>query len=281
MNLTEDFKTAETRFIQLLEDFFIRIWGDTGLYSHDINHHRRVWQFACELLSGYCSKDETDNQVSAEELIVACYLHDIGMSIDSGLRHGHLSADLCKSFLNENRLDPGEFRNALQAIENHDNKEYSDPDHGDHLLRILSVADDLDAFGFIGIYRYLEIYLLRGISQQDLGSMISENAARRYSNFVTIFGECPDLIEKHGKRFRILQDFFSGSGQYQEFSNSASRSGSDYSGVIRIVSGMLRDKVSLESLVEALPIDPGDEVTGLFIEGLKGELGGQSMINWI
>ena len=32
---------------------------------------------------------------------------------------------------------------------------------------ILSVADDLDAFGFTGIYRYLEIYLTRGINPED------------------------------------------------------------------------------------------------------------------
>ena len=30
------------------------------------------------------------------------------------------------------------------------------------LLTILSVADDLDAFGFSGIFRYSEIYLIRG-----------------------------------------------------------------------------------------------------------------------
>jgi hypothetical protein len=32
------------------------------------------------------------------------------------------------------------------------------------MLTILSVADDLDAFGYIGIYRYIEIYLERGIN---------------------------------------------------------------------------------------------------------------------
>ena len=32
------------------------------------------------------------------------------------------------------------------------------------LLTVLSVADDLDAFGFTGIYRYSEIYLTRGIN---------------------------------------------------------------------------------------------------------------------
>ena len=39
-----------------------------------------------------------------------------------------------------------------------------------NLLTILSVADDLDAFGFIGIYRYSEIYLTRGIDPEKIGT---------------------------------------------------------------------------------------------------------------
>ena len=37
------------------------------------------------------------------------------------------------------------------------------------LLTILSVSDDLDAFGYIGIYRYTEIYLTRGIDPEKIG----------------------------------------------------------------------------------------------------------------
>ena len=58
------------------------------------------------------------------------------------------------------------------------------------LLNILSVADDLDAFGYTGIYRYSEIYLTRGISPKEIGNLIRENASRRYHNFEKIFGFC-------------------------------------------------------------------------------------------
>ena len=44
---------------------------------------------------------------------------------------------------------------------------------------MLSVADDLDAFGFTGIYRYSEIYLMRGINPNQLGHLIIENAAKQ------------------------------------------------------------------------------------------------------
>ncbi len=37
-------------------------------------------------------------------------------------------------------------------------------------LGILSVADDLEAMGTIGIYRYAEIYLLRDISLENWGN---------------------------------------------------------------------------------------------------------------
>ncbi|HBZ20410.1 MAG TPA: hypothetical protein DEO60_04715 [Bacteroidales bacterium] len=81
--------------------------------------------------------------------------------------------------------------------------------HGDNeVLKILSVADDLDAFGYIGIYRYLEIYIARNIRPEVIGEEIRKNALRRFQNFEIKYRNFPELIEKHRERFLILDDFF-------------------------------------------------------------------------
>ena len=85
------------------------------------------------------------------------------MSVDPGVKHGKHSRDLCQRFLMENNLPENDFTDVLEAIENHDNKDYSGNTIQNDLLTILSISDDLDAFGITGIYRYSEIYLTRGI----------------------------------------------------------------------------------------------------------------------
>jgi len=50
MDLGESILFAEKKYLQTLEEFFTRIWGETRLFSHDIDHHRRVWHYARELL---------------------------------------------------------------------------------------------------------------------------------------------------------------------------------------------------------------------------------------
>ncbi len=49
-------------------------------------------------------------------------------------------------------------------------KDYTSKRGSNDLLTVLSVADDLDAFGFAGIYRYSEIYLMTGYKPQSIGS---------------------------------------------------------------------------------------------------------------
>ena len=101
------------------------------------------------------------------------------MSVDSGVKHGKHSRQLCSRFLSENNLSENDFPDVLEAIENHDNKDYSETSIRNELLNILSISDDLDAFGISGIYRYSEIYLTRGITYENLGStIIRENAEK-------------------------------------------------------------------------------------------------------
>jgi HD superfamily phosphodiesterase len=205
MDLTDIILKSEEKYLSSVEAFFKDKWGDTKLWSHDLSHHRRVWNYAKELLQ---YEGDTD-QLFIEKILIACYLHDIGMSIDPGEKHGIRSRMICELFLKENKINPADCADLLQAIENHDNKNYSDSTVINKLLSLLSAADDLDAFGNIGILRYADIYLERNVSITDLGKMVIENSGKRFQNFEKAFSENPELVEKHRTRYRTLHRFYS------------------------------------------------------------------------
>jgi HD superfamily phosphodiesterase len=209
MDLGESILFAEKKYLQTLEEFFTRIWGETRLFSHDIDHHRRVWRNARELLEVINSHGVTFAPEFPGKLMIACYMHDLGMSADSGIRHGIHSREMCRQFLQENFPGEPDCEDLLDAVEIHDNKEYTaDDSSGNEILKLLSAADDLDAFGYIGIYRYIEIYLARGIRPEIIGSEIKKNALGRFRNFKRNFGDYPELISKYRKKYLILDNFF-------------------------------------------------------------------------
>ncbi len=205
MNISSFIENSENKYLQVLEAFFTEKWGATKLWSHDLSHHKRVWNYAKELLQYIGDAD----QLFIEKLLIACYLHDIGMSIDNGVKHGIQSRKICKSFLEENKISPVHYADLMQAIEYHDNKEYADSLVNDKLLLLLSVADDLDAFGYTGILRYADIYLERDVSITRLGKMVIENSGKRFQNFEKAFSDYPELVERHLTRYQTLIRFYS------------------------------------------------------------------------
>jgi hypothetical protein len=209
MNLTHSIEFAENKYRQLLEEFFNEKWGKNTLYSHDIEHHRRVWNYAKELLKELGPEAKHNETLFPQKLLIACYLHDLGMSVDPEIRHGIHSRALCRLFLLNNNLVESDFGDVLDAVEHHDDKEYKNKGFANNeILNILSVADDLDAFGYTGIYRYLEIYIARNVRPEVVGYEIRKNALVRFQNFELKYGNFPELIEKHRKRFLILDHFF-------------------------------------------------------------------------
>lgn len=210
---------AENIYQQALEVFFARKWGNRMLSSHDISHHRRVWNFAKELM--ICTENES-NPHSLDfycKILIASKLHDLGMTVTTGADHGVHSRNLAAEFLSELSIDMSGFTDMLDAIEKHDNKEYSSgPEEKNKILVILSAADDMDAFGHIGIYRYLEIYIERGVPPEKIADEIRKNAANRFRNLESQFGNYSALIEKHRKRYLILDDFFREFGSEAGFS---------------------------------------------------------------
>ena len=254
---------AEKKYLTLLEEFFAKTWGETLLWSHDLNHHRRVWEYAKEILSFSPDVLPDDHPDFVTKLLIACYLHDIGMAVDPGLNHGQSSRELCEKFLHLNHPDVSDSRDMLQAIENHDNKDYTGRQNNYSLLTILSAADDLDALGYIGICRYSEIYLLRGIDPLRIGYLIRENAAGRFENLRSFFVKSQNLFLKHRRRFIILDDFFDKYNREVINYQFGIREPNGHCGIIEILSNQIRNKISAEELI----LNPGKYTGNILITG--------------
>jgi HD superfamily phosphodiesterase len=268
MNLTTEIESAELLFKQVLEGFFVSIYDDKSLPSHGIDHHRRVWGFTRELIMLLAGYDMITDTTLPFKLIIACYLHDIGMSVDPGITHGHHSRDLSHKFLERNNLKISDYQDVLVAVENHDNKGYCDFTGKYDLLTILSVADDLDAFGFTGIYRYSEIYLTRGIDPAEIGNMIMNNATKRFDNFEKTFGFSEELYKRHKKRYDILINFFDEYNGHVGSYKFGSHQPYGYCGVIEIIKDATERKIKFQSILNGPLKNSPDETIRWFITGV-------------
>lgn len=196
--------SAEKRFRHILENYFTSVYTNKDLPSHGLEHHRRVWKHAKELLQVFPEIQQPVNFYEA--LIIASYLHDAGMAYETGPEHGWKSAELCMAFLEKNSLDHLSFPGLLEAIADHDDKNYITR-NDNFLLKLLSLADDMDAYGFTGIQRYLEIYSYRGISLADSFNMIRTNATGRFRFFKVNVPGSSGLFNKQQARYLLLDDF--------------------------------------------------------------------------
>jgi HD superfamily phosphodiesterase len=274
MELSAIIESAEIKYKQILEDFFISFYDERLLPSHGIDHHRRVWIYSKELVSRIPLNTSKLPKL-IPELIIASYLHDIGMSVDSGVKHGKHSSELCFRFLRENNFQVDDIADVLNAIEYHDDKDYSDNSKQDDLLKILSVSDDLDAFGIAGIYRYSEIYLTRGVSYQILGNRIIENAEKRFMNFLEVQGLNEEFIEKHSLRYNVLTDFFAGYNEQLKSYSFGSANPAGYCGVIELIADMVEEKAELKNLYKCAEKYQQDQKINWFFFMLKKEFENQ------
>lgn len=274
MDLTGTIESAEKQYKQILEEFFISVYNENSLSSHGIDHHRRVWNYSKELLRLITVKNTIHLSRLPAELIIACYLHDTGMSIDPGIKHGKHSRNLCLQFLKKNNLPENDFKDVLEAIEIHDNKNYGDEPFKNYLLTVLSVSDDLDAFGITGIFRYSEIYLTRRISPEKIGYLIRENAEKRYDNFVKTFGSDSEIVRKHSNRYYVLDNFFSKYNEQLPSCHFGENSPSGYCGVIEIILFMMNNNLVLKDLFMKPEKYSKDTVIRRFFAELEKELSG-------
>jgi len=272
MDLTGSIESAEKKYKQILEEFFTSVYPEIALSSHGIDHHRRVWKYARELLITIPPENTPDTLRLPENLIIACYLHDIGMSVDPGIKHGKLSRNICSRFLIDHNLSENDFTEVLEAIEYHDNKDYTSNSFMNSLLTILSVADDLDAFGCIGIFRYSEIYLTRETGYDKIGYMIRENAQKRYDYFIKTFGSIDDLVIKHWERYYLLDMFFAKYNEQLPSYHFGTTHPSGFCGVVEMVANVMRNNLDLKDFYMKPEKHTSDPLILWYLTELKKEL---------
>jgi hypothetical protein len=273
MKLKKPIESAEHKYKQILEEYFFSIFDEKSLPSHGMDHHRRVWNNAKELTLILGEHKRILNNNIPGSLIIACYLHDLGMSVDSGVVHGLHSMELCRKFLAENELNENDFPGLLDVVLNHDNKEYPDTGKNDDLFTILSVADDLDAFGYTGIYRFLEIYILRKVPMENLGKLIRGNASKRYHHFSKTFRFAQSLVLKHNERYKLLDDFFSGYERQASTYNFNNSRPHGYCGVAELMMKAINEHHDMNNYFINTDFQCYDEVIISYFRGLKNELG--------
>jgi len=139
-------------------------------------------------------------------------LDDVGLTQTLDESHGKAGADICRKFINSDKLNlTTDFSSALEAIEKHDDKKYIKTETFEDkptILTILSTADDLDAFGNIGIIRYAEIYMLRNTSIEEISDKVIKNAEQRLQHFSNKFGYFKELVDQQKKRYEELVNFY-------------------------------------------------------------------------
>jgi hypothetical protein len=154
------------------------------------------------------------SKAKLERLIIAVFFHDTGLTRTLDASHGKESREICRSFLDRFSTLSAESRDAiLEAVEKHDDKSYAESVPSrmklpDEILTILAVCDDLDAFGAIGVFRYLEIYVRRGIPMESLAVTVIDNLGNRFMNLTKHYGQLASFIQEQEKRCRYTLNFF-------------------------------------------------------------------------
>ena len=266
LQIADTVNSIEKSYKELIENYFLTVYPLNHLVSHGLIHHRRVWENVKELIMSSAIPTESIDRKFILNTITACYFHDIGMAEDPGIRHGALGRKICTEFLARNNMTIKEFKLALEAIEYHDDKEYLTHPEDNKVLDILSVADDLDAFGICGVYRYTEIYIKRGVLLRDIGTMIINNARSRFENLEKRQGLSVDFILRQRVRYDYLINFFSEYNKQLNSYNFSSAHPSGFCGIIQILAES--DAPGIQHNIE---ISTKDQFITNFFKQLKAE----------
>ena len=205
---------AEATWLDELYNNAKTLYHNNSLPSHDHTHHMRVWNLCKSLLMEIATFNSRMDRALVDGVLIAAFFHDLGMAFSTREDHGRLSRESCEQwFRDTGREVPERFDEILRAIELHDRKDEQiyksfQPASPPEILAILSVADDLEALGTIGIYRYAEIYLKRNIPLEELGTRIQENVRTRFEKLSEGCQRCKYLLEKYRREYDDLCTFF-------------------------------------------------------------------------
>lgn len=212
--LLESLAIIEGKHLFNLYSYVEHVFHDKHLPSHGQNHHLRVWLHCRGMLIELSKIGLVIPEQLIENAIFACFFHDTGLVDEIGERHGARSAEICKAYLAQiNYNDEQNARRIVEAIELHDDKSIktkriASPSDMLDLCLLVSTADDLDAIGYIGVFRYIEIYYKRGIPVNEIPLKVVKNLKNRRNNFVASYSSLLGYCERQKQRFAITLDFF-------------------------------------------------------------------------
>ncbi|MBN2699297.1 MAG: HD domain-containing protein [Bacteroidales bacterium] len=231
-------RQAEEQWLDLLEKQAQNAFSGTFLPSHDVSHHRRVWDYSKMLLEEISSGNDLIDRDLVEGLLISSFFHDLGMTENKTADHGRVSRQHCEYFFGAERVPrPVNHEEILHAVEYHDQKN-NGPGmpipllEKPPLLTLLSIADDLDALGITGIYRYAEIYLHRGIGIKKIGICVLENVTTRFHHFEESCIHYPEIVESQRKRYAEIVNFYD---QYNQQLVSEPEPGAEKTGPVGII----------------------------------------------
>jgi HD superfamily phosphodiesterase len=200
--------SAEEKYRAVLEEYCRQLFSGVMIPSHDHLHHARVWAYSKEILKNLIGSGMIDDPTIADKAIIAAFFHDTGLTVNTGPAHGRESRKICHEFLIKQKIDPEFHDEILDAVEKHDDKDYAAGSDPATLPAIIAVADDMDAFGHIGVLRYWEIYSMRGIAVTEMPALIIKNARNRFRHLEATYNMFPELVAHHKERLEILVDFY-------------------------------------------------------------------------
>ncbi len=278
-NTQKIIQQTETRWLDELYGYVQRLFSSSPLPSHDHDHHLRVWHYAKDLLLELAQNGKSISADTTEKLIIACFFHDTGMVKENGPEHGKASRMLCEEYLKMPGHEVHSRERILEAVENHDDKTYSGSsvlfdEQGLNILQSVSICDDLDAFANTGVYRYTEIYLMRGTAMEDLGLKILANLSGRFSNFVSTCSFLPGMIRTHVPRHNITEEFFRNYNlQLRMIERQASRSDTGPVGVAKeIFRHTMAGASGIPEVCDAILASSQDPFVRSFFETLRNEV---------
>jgi HD superfamily phosphodiesterase len=272
-----DFEKAlaeiEKKWLQVLFNEIKKEFFKHPLPSHDHTHHLRVWLFAKELLKALLEAGHETDRTDIEKIIISSFFHDVGMTKSCEPSHGKESRLICERYFQKySTIDRSILNEILEAIEMHDDKLYMEKKKGINTYTILTIADDLDAYGATGIYRYYEIYMIRGINQEEIPVKVIENIENRFRFLVNIFAFPDVFIRKHEARKQFTVDFFK---QFikKAFSTNHPQAGRPERFLNWLVKNATEHKNGLYFLLDYnMDIPLSDKKTQSFLRTLKEEL---------
>lgn len=212
--LLEQINTVEQKQLNTLYKYISNVFANTNLPSHDAQHHLRVWLHCRGLIIELHKAGVKIPKNLIENAIVACFFHDSGLTIDIGEMHGKLGGQICRDYYNQYpNIIVKDIDAVVQAIEFHDDKSVKSgvvtkPEDMVCLNRLVSTADDLDAIGIIGVFRYTEIYLKRGIPDNELPKKIIKNLKNRFTSFTNAYSSLHRFTDKQRLRYLETANFF-------------------------------------------------------------------------